>query len=291
MASGRFLRKILVPVDGSESSLRAEETAAIIAKKMLATVTVMHVLPYSLIYAKFRSGYQIPIAIRDEIVGRIEERADEVLKDAEDFFRKEGIKVKGNRVEFSDVAYSILKVSKDRYDMIVMGGRGENEKDPYALGSVTKKVARSSASPILIVKKASHLLNMLVCIDGSEHSVNALDYAIKLGEKMDSRITLMNVQDPQLREVSPKTAEELADQILSRAIHAIKRTGLKIEKKVDFGVPQEMIVEAAEKGGHDLIVLSSIGLGTLRRFLLGSVSDDVINKARCSVLVVPPKHK
>lgn len=66
---------------------------------------------------------------------------------------------------------------------------------------------------------------------------------------------------------------------------------MKIEKKVDFGVPQEMIVEVAEKEGQDLIVLSSIGLGTLRRFLLGNVGDDVINKAKCSVLVVPQKHK
>lgn len=116
MGSGRFLRRILVPVDGSESSLRAEETAAIIAKKALATITVMHVIPYGLIYAKFRSGYQLPVAIQDEIVGRIEEHAGEVLNDAGNFFKKEGIKVNRNRVEFSDVAYTSLR--HQRTDMI-----------------------------------------------------------------------------------------------------------------------------------------------------------------------------
>ena len=39
-----FMKKVLVPVDGSDSSLLAEETAAIVAKKMGATVTVLHVI-------------------------------------------------------------------------------------------------------------------------------------------------------------------------------------------------------------------------------------------------------
>nr|MDO8132911.1 universal stress protein [Candidatus Njordarchaeum guaymaensis] len=289
MANKRFLRRILVPVDGSESSLKAEETAAVIAKKTQATVTVMHVIPYSLIIAKFRSGYQVPVAIRDEFVGYFEEHAEKVINSARDFFIKEGIKVKSNRIEFSDVAYSILKFSKDAHDMIIMGSRGENEKDPYALGSVTKKVARNSTCPTLIVKRTSSISNILVCVDGSEHSIDALNYAIKLGERMQSKVALMNVQDPRLRDVSPKTAEELSEHIMSTAMRAIKRKELRIERRVEFGVPQDMIVEVADKGGYDLIVLSSIGLGTIKRFLLGGVSDDVIHKATCSVLIVPPK--
>jgi len=47
--------------------------------------------------------------------------------------------------------------------------------------------------------------------------------------------------------------------------------------------------EIAEKGNHDLIVLGSRGLGAVKRFLLGSVSDDVNLKAKCSVLLVPTK--
>jgi nucleotide-binding universal stress UspA family protein len=64
---------------------------------------------------------------------------------------------------------------------------------------------------------------------------------------------------------------------------------LKVGKKLEFGVPSDVIVEVAERGNYDLILLGSRGLGTVKRFLLGSVSDDVCDKAKCSVLIIPAK--
>jgi nucleotide-binding universal stress UspA family protein len=64
---------------------------------------------------------------------------------------------------------------------------------------------------------------------------------------------------------------------------------LRINKKLEFGVPSDVIVEIAEKGNYDLIIVGSRGLGKVKRFLLGSVSDDVSHKAKCSVLIVPAK--
>uniref|UniRef100_A0A7C2P719 Universal stress protein n=1 Tax=candidate division WOR-3 bacterium TaxID=2052148 RepID=A0A7C2P719_UNCW3 len=60
--------------------------------------------------------------------------------------------------------------------------------------------------------------------------------------------------------------------------------------KLEIGTPADVIVEVAEKGNHDLIVMGRRGLGIAKRFLLGSVSDDVIHKAKCSVLIVPTKN-
>ncbi|MCP8304623.1 MAG: universal stress protein [archaeon] len=65
--------------------------------------------------------------------------------------------------------------------------------------------------------------------------------------------------------------------------------GSEFDKRVEFGVTSDIIIEVAEKGNHDLIVLGSRGLGTAKRFLLGSVSDDVSHKAKCSVLIFPAK--
>jgi len=160
-----------------------------------------------------------------------------------------------------------------------MGARGKNEKNPYALGSVTKKVIRQVTCPTLFVKKTFSLSNLLVCIDGSEYSIKALDYVVKFAEKIGSKITLLNIQDRRLLNLSSKVAEELGKQILLRALSAIKRKELKVDKRVEFGVTPDAIIEAAEKGNHDLIVLGSRGLGAVKRFLLGSVSDDVSHKA------------
>jgi len=285
-----FLSKILAPVDGSQSSRQAMEVTAQIAKRTGASVTVIHVIPYSILYARIRYGYQIPSDIRNQLMGSIEDNAKKAIDDAYAFLTKDGITVSTSMPKFSDVAHSILGTSSHGYGLIVMGGRGENEKDPYGVGSVTKKVVRHSNTPTLVVKKVSPLSKMLVCMDGSKHSVNALNFAVKLGKVMGSNITLINVQERPLHELSPETAEELGQHILSHALNKIVRKDLKIDKRVAFGVPPDAIIDVAEKEGQDLVVVSTRGQGTISKFLLGGVTEDVVEKARCSVLVVPEKR-
>lgn len=70
-------------------------------------------------------------------------------------------------------------------------------------------------------------------------------------------------------------------------LRTIPERRVKVDKRLVFSVPLDSIVEAAEKGNHDLIVLGSRGLGATRRFLLGSVSDDVSHVAKSSVIIVP----
>lgn len=53
------------------------------------------------------------------------------------------------------------------------------------------------------------------------------------------------------------------------------------------GRPAVEIVRYAEEHGADLIVMGTHGYGTVRRFLLGSVADQVLRQATCPVLVVP----
>jgi nucleotide-binding universal stress UspA family protein len=277
-----FLKRILVPIDGSASSLMAEETAAIIAKKTKATVTVLHVTQ------ELTPGYQLPSSIEDEILGHIEQEAEKTINYARALFSEEGVTVDTKMIRKRDPADSILELSKD-CDLIVMGAHGENEKDPYVLGSTTKNVIRHTTCPTLIAKKVCASSNLLVCIDGSDHSIRAFEYAVKLAEKMGSKITLLNVQERRIHDFSLKIAEELGGKILSKTLDAIGKTELKVNKKLEFGVPSDKIVEVAEKENHDLIVIGSRGLGTVDRFLLGSVSDDVSHKAKCSVLIVSAK--
>jgi nucleotide-binding universal stress UspA family protein len=282
MDAKEFLGKILVAIDGSTSSLMAEETAATIAKKARATVTILHVSQTLTV------GYRLPSRIEDEILSNIEQESEIILNDARALFREEKVKADTKIVRGGDPANSILKVAKN-YDMVVIGAHGENEKEPYALGSVTKKVMTHTSHPTLIVKNVSPMANLLVCIDGSENSIRALDYALRFAEKIGSEVALLNVQEQRLHKASPKTAEELSGKILSKALGAAGRTKIKVDKKLEFGVVPDRIVEVAEKGNYDLIVLGSRGLGVVSRFLLGSVSDDVSHKAKCSVLIVPHK--
>lgn len=280
MEAQPFLKKILVPIDGSSSSLMAEEIAALIAKRTGAAVNVLHIMQ------ELRLAYRLPSNVQDELLGMIEQRAKHVIESAKALFSEENVKVEAETMGSNDPAESILEFSKD-FDLIVMGSRGENEKEPYALGSITKKVVRHTKCPTLIVKKVSPLANFLVCLDGSENSIKALNYGVNLAEKLGARITLLNVQERRLYESSPRVAEEMGEKIISKAIESISVKGVKFDKQLTFGVPSDVIADVAEKEDYDLIVLGSRGLGTVQRFLLGSISDDVTHKAKCSVLIVP----
>jgi nucleotide-binding universal stress UspA family protein len=119
--------------------------------------------------------------------------------------------------------------------------------------------------------------------------VKALGFALKLTERLNSKMALINVQERRLQKASPKVAEELAQKIFSSALETVGRKEFKVDKKLEFGVPSDVIVEVAEKGNFDLIILGSRGLGKVKRFLLGSVSDDVSHKAKCSVLIIPAR--
>jgi nucleotide-binding universal stress UspA family protein len=274
------IKKILVLVDKSDSSLMSQETAALIAKKTDASVTVLHVVP--------RVSYGKPETAA-LILSGLDQEGQAIVNEARALFNEEKVEVKVEVLHEDDVAETILELSRGNSDLIVMGSRGENEKDPRAVGSVTKKVIAHTSCPTMIVKKASTLSNMLVCVDGSDHAMRALNFALNLAGKMGSRITLLNVQEPRLHKVSPDVATQLGDRVLSESLDAVGKSKLKAEKRLEFGVPSDVIADVAEKGEHDLVVLGSRGLGTVKRFLLGSVSDDVSYKSKCSVLIVPAK--
>jgi len=282
MKNEESLKRILVPVDGSVSSLMAQETAAIIAKKTEATVTVLHVMP------EWRSTHDLPSSVRNEIMGHVEQYGYDIISKAKALFTEESINVE-ERVFGGDPASGILDLSGQDYSLVVMGACGEHEKDTCMLGSVTKKIIRHTRCPTFVVKKLSTLFNLLVCTDGSVHSIEALDFTAKLAEKIDANIALLNVQERRLYRVSPKTAEDLGQRILSKTLEIVGKRKLKISTKLEFGVPSDVIVEVAENENYDLIAIGSRGLGTADRFLLGSVSDDVSHKAKCSVLIIPPE--
>ena len=279
MIEKEFLKKILVPTDGSPQSVFAEETAASIAKKTAASITAFYVLP------ELWSIYPLPEAIQQDLLGSVHQRSESVLNNARALFDEENVSV-NTETASGDAAENILRFSKEGYDLIVMGAHGENETGPYALGSVTRKVIMHTDRPTLITKKATELSRMLVCVDGSQHSKAALHYAIRLGEKLNSEITLLNVQERMLHKASPKVAEEFSTRIFESVLTGFGETRLKVERRLEIGTPLKMILETSKKGRYDLIVLGRRGLGTVKRFLLGSVSDGVSQKAECSVLIV-----
>lgn len=285
MKSESYFKKILVPVDGSHSCLHAEELAAAIAKNFKSKVTVIHVVSHELLHAGLELRYRVPPSVRTEITNWLLQTGNKIVWDAEALFKEEGVEVDARVIEYEDPAETVIRVAKDEeYDLIVMGNRGETEVEVFSLGSMAEKVFRHAECPVLIVKQKTKLSKILVAVDGSESAEKALEYAAQLAKKHKAKVTLLNVGESKLFGFKPEVAREVGEHILSDAAAKVK--GLKLNTQLEFGNPAETLIEVAEKGNYDLIVVGSRGLSSVKRFFLGSVSDDVSHHAKCSVLIV-----
>lgn len=143
---------------------------------------------------------------------------------------------------------------------------------------------------------------ILVPIDGSDHSVKALDYALDIATRCAASLhiliayTLTAETFHLVQRVLPHTVaasygrevKEQNEQILSDAVHHAQTTHphLTITHSLVQGRPAERIVEAVKDGQYDLIVMGSRGIGGIKGVLLGSVADRVADHATCPVMIV-----
>jgi len=283
MKGESYFENILLPVDGSHQCLHAEELAVTVAKKFRSKVTMVHVVPHAFLHP--REPHPMPEAVAKEITGWFLQHGKKVVGEAEMLFRTEGIEVNAELIEYADPAETIIqKTESGKYDLVVIGNRGESEAETFSLGSVADKVSRHAECPVLIVKEKTKISKVLVGIDGSENAEKALEHAVELAEKHKAKVTLLNVQESKIFGLKPEVAKELGDYVLSDAAAKVK--GVEFKTLLEFGNPAETIIEVAEKGNYDLIVVGNRGLSSVKRFFLGSVSDDISHHAKCSVLIV-----
>jgi len=89
-----------------------------------------------------------------------------------------------------------------------------------------------------------------------------------------------------------REAEVRAEEVLAKARYASETCVASVATRMHAGSPGTTIVEMARACRVDLVAVGSRGLGPYKGYLLGSVSDHVVNHARCSVLLAktPPKR-
>ena len=140
--------------------------------------------------------------------------------------------------------------------------------------------------------------NLLVALDDSEHARRALSEAIDLAQATHARLTILTVATepadwalaagftvPINLDDLRVEAEQSALALLDAAVDTVP-SDLPVTRRLRWGAPGRSIVDEAETGDHDLIVMGSRGRGELRSLLLGSVSHEVLQTSSVPVLVV-----
>lgn len=133
---------------------------------------------------------------------------------------------------------------------------------------------------------------ILVPMDGSKGSFRALDEAINLAKQFGSQITGLYVlhvayDSPDLIYV-PETQNRLKKvaKFLDNAEKQAIKNKIAFKKETLFGQESKKIIDFSQKEKFDLIVIGSRGLSPIKRMILGSVANSVVNKSKIPVLVV-----
>ena len=136
-------------------------------------------------------------------------------------------------------------------------------------------------------------MKVLVATDGSEHSMKAVQRALELAEKQGAQVTLMSVAyyvADYLEEMPPNIREKLDDEAkgaLKKAKALFDAKNLPVKTMLVSGlVPANLIIQEAQDGKFDRIVIGSTGQNALDKIVMGSTATKVVAHAPCEVTVV-----
>lgn len=293
--------RILLAVDGSPHSSRAEALLRRAAGGAPHKVTVLHVTPP--VVPSPDGGQSITEALKAS-GGALAEAAAAKLR------KERRFSVGSAVVESADPAGAVLdRAEKAGSDLIVLGARGLTPFKSFLLGSVSQKVSRHFSGSVLIARSSSGkgLFRVLLAVDGSYPARRALDFLPSLGLPSDTRLTLAHVvAEPlepwvagdagftggnygamvMLQKRARAALRKKGKRILEEAAARARKTFRRVERVMVEGHPAGQLLRLAESRGADLVVLGRRGLSKLERFLMGSVSQKVSVYAPCSTLIV-----
>ena len=142
-------------------------------------------------------------------------------------------------------------------------------------------------------------MKILIAIDGSDFSQAALQSVTARPWPADSEVKVLHVVEPpslllgrEMGGYDPefeavwKALREQAKDLVMKAAEKLRGAKLNVSTELVEGNPKSQIIDIANEWHADMIVLGSRGRSGLNRFLMGSVSQDVVRHAHCSVEIV-----
>jgi nucleotide-binding universal stress UspA family protein len=245
--------------------------------------------------------------------------AEEIVARAADRLRHAGFEVT-TQVGGGDARLKVVEAASDwPADLIILGSHGRTGLDRLLLGSVSENVARSAPCSVAVIRSETapsendanqfeepneeRRRRVLLAIDDSAEFSEATIQAV--GQQMypnRTEICVLNVIDPIYSTIASysyvahahdvQAAQEKlvkrGEGLVARAGRLLRNLGFKVMTAVESGDARVKIVDYASQWMADLIVVSSHGRTGLDRLLMGSVSENVIRHAHCSVEVVRP---
>jgi len=294
----KMFTKIVIPLDGSAL---AETVVPFLEKFVSPEKTAIELVS---VVEPWRYVYAAEFADTSLLINEMQKSTEAYLLKQNQQLSELGYTVTSH-LQNGDPAAEILSVAESTgADLIAMTTHGRSGFARLTLGSVAERVLHSTKLPILLVREATHLLGdnikqILVPLDGSLRSEQALPVAENIAKEADAQVVLLEVVqqlDKKNQEIvfgKPEKAEEAyaswvdyAEGYLQDIEYRLQGNGINVRYKIGSNDPVATICDTAKNEACDLVVMGSHGRTGIARWFYGSVASKVMREVECPVLLV-----
>jgi nucleotide-binding universal stress UspA family protein len=301
-----MFEKILVPLDGSAIAQGILPCVKTLARRFGSSIILFHAAETPV---EPRGRRQKEYA--QETTNRTRSLAEEYLAGVAKVLRRQRFKVE-MRVGLGGVAHTITDFADaETVDLIAMSTHGRSGLRRSVLGSVADRVLRQAHQPLLLVRPTGDTLveekpysvkALIVPLDGSRAAEGVLPYAQEMAKTLKLEVVLIQVISAettvQFTPMGPDTLaiptdvlqriDLVASGYLAGVGKDLQRQGVPVRWDVLRGMAAHRIVEFARETPGSMVVMTTHGRSGLRRWVLGSVADEVVRASGEPVLVVRP---
>jgi nucleotide-binding universal stress UspA family protein len=281
------IRRILVPLDFSKTSLYALDHAAHMAKRYDAEIILLHAVESVPVVTE--RGYFDAMAYAAEYEKGLVEESQKHLAAVAARIRKKG----GGEVRCLTAtgrAYAVVTetAKKSKASLIVMGTHGVSGFREFFIGSNAYRVVQEARCPVLTISRAAKkpgFSNILVPFRDKPHSREKVDYAIGLARTYGAAVHVLAV-DPSGSRSGKRKLQLEAAQIL----RIVKQAGVAGTLKVITGLYHaDVILRHARARNCDLIVsMSDSDRMDISEYFKGPYAQQIVNHSPVPVLSIRP---
>jgi len=199
----------------------------------------------------------------------------------------------------------IERAAADKDTLIVMATHGRSGIQRWLLGSVASKVLHGATNHVLLVRAQESgtvdgqavLTSIVVPLDGSALAEQVLPHVVELAKRLIAKLVLMRAyalppavtpdEYGTYMEELVKSLETETLDYLAQKIKAVKSTGLaNVEPVACFGYGAEEIIKLGRQTPDNLIAMCTHGRSGIKHWVLGSVTERVVQHSGDPVLII-----
>lgn len=272
-----MLKRILVALDGSENAEKSLPWVKQLAARENALVTLLRVVALT--------PLDTPEAEEDV------RRSDRYLARIERELNQAGVPCT-TLTRMGNPARTIVRVAdRERCDLILLTTRGGSPVKRWAVGGVAEQVLRTSPIPVLIVRsrtihpRQGHVRRVIVPVDGSKLSEQAVGWGIRLAKLLKSKIVFLHVYHAGASGLRSGLQEnfDALNQRMTRLCSELREKGQRAAFNVQRGDAADRILVFSDR--NDVILTTTHGFGGFKRWILGSVAEKLVHEASIPVLI------